>query len=103
MKRINREEFWEQAKVGEGGSSESIFTAGMTCEHLSRTSKDFSAHSSVFFSTQREEELRKEEEKKKAAEERQRYEEERMELERLEQENREKRYRERERQIEEHR
>lgn len=90
MKKINREEFWEQAKVGVQ-PLEVCFRNLLWPERLK------------VCSAQREEEMRKEEEKKKAAEERQRYEEERMELERIEQENREKRYREREQQIEEHR
>lgn len=90
MKKINREEFWEQAKVGAQPQEASV-------------SGVYVAERPNVGSSQREEEMRKEEEKKKVAEERQRYEEERMELERIEQENREKRYREREQQIEEHR
>ncbi|NXI49270.1 DREB protein, partial [Chloroceryle aenea] len=73
MKRLNREQFWEQAKGG------------------------------PVHSPQKEEELRKEEERKKALDARLRFEQERMEQERLEQEERERRYREREEQIEEHR
>ncbi|TKS83285.1 Drebrin Developmentally-regulated brain protein [Collichthys lucidus] len=93
MKKINREEFWEQAKVGVEQERRREWRKIKMDEGNERNS----------LILQREEEIRKEEEKKKAAEERQRYEEERMELERKEQENREKRYRERERQIEEHR
>ncbi|TKS83300.1 Drebrin Developmentally-regulated brain protein [Collichthys lucidus] len=97
MKKINREEFWEQAKVGV--EQERRMEEGREWRKIKMD--EGNERNSLIL--QREEEIRKEEEKKKAAEERQRYEEERMELERKEQENREKRYRERERQIEEHR